>query len=146
MGGTSPGDEGVEPVIESQLGEGMLLNNPKSSVSNAKVRLWRYLYKIPPCVEIRVPATHERVDWVVPGWVAIYELMLKDGMRFPIPKLIKDVCDHYEISPSQLMPNAWRVLKSLESISFRHGVECEIGEVLFSYNLKEHDKDKGRYC
>ncbi|KAL5574014.1 hypothetical protein UlMin_023611 [Ulmus minor] len=66
-------------------------------------------------------------------------------MRFPIPKLIRDVCDHYEISPSQLMPNAWRVLMSLESISIRHGVECEIGEVLFSYYLKEHDKDKGRY-
>ena len=52
VGGTSPGDEGVEPVIELQPGEGMLLNNPKSSVSNAEVRSWRYLYKIPPCVEI----------------------------------------------------------------------------------------------
>ena len=79
VGGTSPGDEGVEPVIKSQPGEGMLINNPKSNVSSAEVRLWRYLYKIPPCVEIRVPAAHERVDWVVPGWVAIYELMLKDG-------------------------------------------------------------------
>ena len=27
----------------------------------------------------------------------------------------------------------------------RHGVECEIGEVLFSFYLKEHDTDKGRY-
>ena len=79
--------------------------------------MWRYLYKIPPCVEIRVPTAHERVDWVVPGWVAIYELMLKDGMRFPISKLIRDVCDQYEIAPSQLMPNAWRVLMSLESLS-----------------------------
>ncbi|KAL5580801.1 hypothetical protein UlMin_013243 [Ulmus minor] len=66
-------------------------------------------------------------------------------MRFLIPKLIRDVCDHYEIAPSQLMPNAWRVLMSLESLSIRHGVKCEIGEVLFSYYLKEHDKDKGRY-
>ena len=71
--------------------------------------------------------------------------MLKDKMRFPIPKLIRDVCDYYEIAPSQLMPNAWRVLMSLESLIIRHGVECEIGEVLFSYYLKEHDKGKGRY-
>ena len=62
VGNTSPGDEGVEPVIVSQPGEGMLINNPKSNVSSAEVRLWRYLYKIPPCVEIRVPAAHERVD------------------------------------------------------------------------------------
>ena len=81
----------------------------------------------------------------MPGWVVIYELMLKDGMRFPIPKLIRDVCNHYEIAPSQLMPNAWRILMSLESLSIRHGVECKLEEVLFSYYLKEHDTDKGRY-
>ena len=43
------------------------------------------------------------------------------------------------------MPNAWRVLMSLESLSVRHRVDCELGEVLFSYYLKEHDKDKGRF-
>ena len=78
-------------------------------------------------------------------WVVVYELMLKDGMRFPIPQLIRDVCDHYETTPSQLMPNAWRALMVLESLSIRHGVECKIWEVLFSYYLKEHDTDKGMY-
>ena len=43
------------------------------------------------------------------------------------------------------MPNAWRVLMMLESLRVRHGVECEIGEVLFSYYLKEHNTDKGRF-
>ena len=57
-------------------------------------------------MEIRVPTAHERVNWVVPGWVAIYELKLKDGMRFPIPRLIRDVCDYFEIALSQLTPNA----------------------------------------
>ncbi|KAL5573741.1 hypothetical protein UlMin_023338 [Ulmus minor] len=135
----------AESDLESYPGEGMLLKNPRSSVATEDIRLWRYLYGIPPSVEVRVPTAHERVDWVVPGWVAIYELMLKDGMRFPIPRLLRDVCDHYEIAPSQLMPNAWRVLMSLESLSVCKGVDCELGEVLFSYYLKEHDKDKGRF-
>ncbi|KAL5580186.1 hypothetical protein UlMin_012628 [Ulmus minor] len=135
----------AESNLESHPGECMLLKNPRSSVATEDIRLWRYLYGIPPSVEIRVPTAHERVDWVVPGWVAIYELMMKDGMRFPIPRLLRDVCDHYEIAPSQLMPNAWRVLMSLESLSIRNGVDCELGEVLFSYYLKEHDKDKGRF-
>ena len=81
----------------------------------------------------------------MPGWVTVYELMLKDGMRFPISRLIKDLCDHYKIVPSQLMPNAWRVLMSLESLSIRHEVDYELGEVLFSYYLKEHDTDKDRF-
>ena len=34
---------------------------------------------------------------------------------------------------------------SLESLSIRHGVECELGEVLFLYYLKEHDTDKERF-
>ena len=71
--------------------------------------------------------------------------MLIDGMRLLIPKGIRDVCDHYEIAPSLLMLNAWRILMALESLSIQHGVEYEVGEVLFSYNLKEHDTDKGRY-
>ena len=62
VGEISPDDEGVQPVIESQQGEGMLLNNPKSSVSSAEVKLWRYLYKIPSCEEIRVSTAHKRVD------------------------------------------------------------------------------------
>ena len=131
--------------LESHPEEGMLIKNLRSCVVPEDVRLWRYLYRIPPSVEIQVPSPHERVDWVVSGWVAVYELMLKDGMRFPIPRLIRDVCDHYEIAPSQLMPNVWRVLMSLESLSRRHGVDCELGEVLFSYYLKEYDVDKGRY-
>ena len=119
----------------------MLLKNPWSSVVPEDVRLWRYLYRIPPSVEIRVPSSHERIDWVVPEWVAVYELLLKDGIRFPIPRLIRDICDHYEIAPIQLMPNTWRVLMSLETLSSRHG----LGELLFSYYLKEHNVDKGRY-
>ena len=130
---------------ESHPGEGMLLKNPRSSVVAEDIKLWRYLYRVPHSIELRVPSPHERVDWVVPGWVSVYELMLKDGMRFPIPSLIRDVCDHYEITPSQLMPNAWRVLMSLESLSRRNSVDCELREVLFSYYLKEHDVDKGRY-
>ena len=90
----------AEADAESYPGEGMLIRNPRSSVIPEDVRLWRYLYRIPPTVEICVPSSHERVDWVVPSWVAVYELMLKDWMRFPIPRLIRDVCDHYKIRPS----------------------------------------------
>ena len=71
--------------------------------------------------------------------------MFKDGLWLPIPMLIKDMCDHYFIAPSQLMPNAWRILMALKNLSVRHGVKYEIEEVLYYYYLKEHDTDKGRY-
>ena len=34
---------------------------------------------------------------------------------------------------------------ALDSLSVRNGVKYEIGEVLYSYYLKEHDTNKGRY-
>ena len=71
--------------------------------------------------------------------------MFRDSLRLPIPRLVRDVLDHYKIALSQLMSNDWRILLVLECLSIRHGVECDIGEVLFSYYLKEHDIDKGRY-
>ena len=137
---------GVKPIVEkSHPGEGILLKNLRSKVTNDEVKMLRYMYKVPSSVEIRASKAFERIDWVMPGWTTLYELMFKDGIRLLIPKLKRDVCEHYEITPSQLMSNAWRILLALESLSVRNGVECEIGEVLFSYYLKEHDTDKGRY-
>ena len=77
--------------------------------------------------------------------MALYEFVFREGMRFPIPKSVRDVLNHYEIAPSQLMPNKWRILLALKCLSVQCGIEYEIGKVLHSYYLKEHDTDKGRY-
>ena len=84
------------------------MKNPRSKVTKDELNKLRYLYKIPQSVEVRAQEAYEWINWVIPGWVALYELMFRDGMRMQIPKLVRDVCDHYEIGPSQLMPNAWR--------------------------------------
>ena len=43
------------------------------------------------------------------------------------------------------MPNTWRILLAVECLSMWYGVAYELGEVLHSYYLKEHDIEKGRY-
>ena len=62
-----------------------------------------------------------------------------------MPKLVRDVIRHFEIALSQLMPNSWRILMSLECLSMRSGIVCGLGEVLYSYFLREHDLEKGHY-
>ena len=66
-------------------------------------------------------------------------------LRLSIPKLVKEVFDLFEIASSQLMPNMWRLLMSLECLSIRQNVEYKLGEVLYTYYLKEHDKERGCY-
>ena len=98
---------GEEACSSSHLIEGILINNPRLRIKEANLGKLRYLYKFPKSEEIRAPKTHERVDWVMPGWVALYELPFQDGMRFPIPNLVRVVLEHFEIAPSHLMPNMW---------------------------------------
>ena len=40
-------------IEESHLGEGILLKNPRSKVTNDELKMLRYLYKIPQYVEVR---------------------------------------------------------------------------------------------
>ena len=100
------GDTGAETlVVESHLGEGILVKNPRSKVTKEELSKLRYLYKIPQSMEVLAPEDDERINWVIPSWVALYEMMFRDSMSLPIPRLVRDVCAHYEIVPSQLMPN-----------------------------------------
>ena len=66
----------------------------------------RYMYQIPAVVEIRAPHSHERVDWDVQGWWSFYEFSFEAGFRFPVPRLVREVLSHFQIAPSQLMPNS----------------------------------------
>ena len=52
----------AESDVGSYPGEGMLLKNPRSSVATEDIKLWLYLYGIPPSVEIRVPTAYEQVN------------------------------------------------------------------------------------
>ena len=65
------GEIGAKPVFkESHPREGILLKNPRSKVTNDELGKLRYFFKIPQSVEIRALEAHERIDWVIPGWVA----------------------------------------------------------------------------
>ena len=83
---------------------------------------------------------YERVDWDDPGWVSFYEFDFEVGFIFLVPKLVREVLSHYEIAPSQLMPNTWRLLISLECLSMKREVEFGLLE-LYSYYLREHEKE-----
>ena len=75
---------GKKVSFASHQGEGMLLDNPRSSVMEGDLVKLRYIYKIPTSIEVRAQEAHEMVDWVIPSWVALYEILFKDGMRLLI--------------------------------------------------------------
>ncbi|KAL6564768.1 hypothetical protein OROMI_016218 [Orobanche minor] len=86
-----------------------------------------------------------RADWDLPGMTCLYELPFKLGFRFPLPRLIREVCDFYEIAPGQLVSNAWRLLMALEVFCEMREIPITIKEVRSAYALKPTNADKGRY-
>ena len=62
-----------------------------------------------------------------------------------MPKLVREVISHFEMALSQLIPNSWKILMSLECLSMRNDIEFGLSEVLFTYFLQEHDREKGHY-
>ena len=77
--------------------------------------------------------------------MSFYEFAFESRFWFPVPKLEREVFGHYEITPSQLMLNSWRILKTLDCLNMKSRVEFELDEVLYTYFFRENDKEKGYY-
>ena len=124
---------------------GILNDSPTSLVTEDMLPGIRTMYGIPDDVELRVPREHERADWDVLGWTCLYEYTFCLSFRFPIPQLVRRMLLYYDLTPSQLMPNTWRILLGLGVLCERHSIQFGLGCLFHNYYLKEHLVDTGRY-
>lgn len=85
-----------------------------------------YVYGIPEEFKFQARKSFEKGNWIVAKWF-FYEISFRKGLRFPHlwPHL---VLINYEIAPSQLMSNKWRLLISLDALSFKTGIPFRLQE------------------
>ena len=57
-------------------------------------------------VRIRLPHEEERACHFSPEEVCFYEAAFQCGLRFPIHPFIRELLNHFNIAPGQLMPNS----------------------------------------
>src|ERR1700738_4383764 len=73
---------------------------------------FRVRYCIPPDVQIRLPTEQHNV----PGFGGLDKLFIsilaivEGGVRFPLHPLLREVLEHYKLSPMQLSANFFRVV------------------------------------
>ncbi|KZV13976.1 hypothetical protein F511_44684 [Dorcoceras hygrometricum] len=72
--------------------------------------------------EVIVPRIDARANHPPVGFHTFYVNQIERGLRFPIPKFITTLCDHLEVSPSQLTPNSFRSLLSLGILLKFHSI------------------------
>ena len=72
----------------------------------------------------------------MPKMVCFFEVAFKNGLRFPLHPFIKKVLKHFNVFPSQLLPNFWGVLVGL----YKGLGVPSIALLLDLFNMKEAAK------
>ncbi|GMN27825.1 hypothetical protein TIFTF001_044164 [Ficus carica] len=102
-------------------------------------------YGFPNEVQIRLPFKGERADAVSEGWICMYTIYFECGLRLPLPPLLIQAMNHYNLAIPQLMPNGMRVFLGLIVLSEEASIELTVDDVLAIYYPQENSKDHGRY-
>ena len=63
------------------------------------------LYFLNPLVPYRVPNKDERLDSYSKNTIALSVEAFRYASCFPVPLIIEQLCTHFDLSPSQLMPH-----------------------------------------
>lgn len=64
-------------------------------------------YEMPINVYYYMPEYYERIDQPTEGMVAIYEVLMDAGLRFPLHPTIFHLLVAWRLTPTQITPNSW---------------------------------------
>ncbi|KAL6560837.1 hypothetical protein OROHE_006014 [Orobanche hederae] len=126
-----------EPAEPIGCPTGVLSPSPPSSLCEGALSAIKTLYRL--LKSVRLPHKHERADWRIDGWICFYEIAFEIGLRLPLIPFVLEVLAHYGCAPSQLMPNAWRLLLGLQSLGETKGISISVGTLRRTYFPKQHD-------
>ncbi|XP_056852471.1 uncharacterized protein At3g60930, chloroplastic-like [Raphanus sativus] len=72
------------------------------------------------------------------GWFCCHDNYIsKSHLRFPLPTLLLDLLDHYQLALSQLCPSVIRVINGFITRSKEEGVSVGLTELMSLFSLKE---------
>ncbi|KAF3457338.1 hypothetical protein FNV43_RR01995 [Rhamnella rubrinervis] len=100
-------------------------------------------FDIPSQIKLSAPEPLERADSPRDGWICLYEIAFKIGLRLPFHRIINMVLNFYSIAPGQLMPNSWRYLLGLIVQSEKCGLQIDMATFLYFFYMKP-SQEEGR--
>ena len=99
---------------------------------------FRKIFQFPKGTSVRLPCLGEKACNFAHREVCFYEVDFLCGLHFPVHPFIMQLLNEFQITPVQLIPNAWRMIISCMSIwmSACDGEMITLNEFLFLYRLK----------
>lgn len=92
------------------LDEGIWVDEPVRSMTEAEIRKLRKDWIIPSSVTLRPVEAGESATRPPPGLIAIHEAMFKQGFTLPLPGWVQYILSALKFPPGQMSTNAWRQL------------------------------------
>ncbi|XP_059459492.1 uncharacterized protein LOC132189035 [Corylus avellana] len=105
---TTPADE-VAAVVGNTTKYWEVIGGIRSIFTPAIEGFLRNNYDIPSTVVLHFPSPSSS-PLANLGEVCVYERMLKAGLRFPLPRIARELLCHLGVAPFQIAPNGWRFL------------------------------------
>ncbi|GMN25026.1 hypothetical protein TIFTF001_043852 [Ficus carica] len=121
------------------------MSNPRSVLTENDLSEIRGRFEFPNEVQLRLPTNDERAYSVSEGRICMYTIYFESGLRLPLPPLLIQCMQHYQLAIPQLMPNGMRVFLGLIVLSEEADIELSVDDVLAIYYPQENSKDHGRY-
>ncbi|XP_056846107.1 meiosis-specific protein ASY2-like [Raphanus sativus] len=92
----------------------------------------------------KVCSPDETPETAPEGWFCIHEKYIsKSHLRFPLPDLLLDLLDHYQLALSQLCPSVIRVINGFITRAKEEGVVVGLTELMSLYTIKESSSKDG---
>ncbi|XP_056857664.1 uncharacterized protein At3g60930, chloroplastic-like [Raphanus sativus] len=86
----------------------------------------------------------ETPETVPEGWFCIHEKYIsKCHLRFPLPTLLLDLLDHYQLALSQLCPSVIRLVNGFITRAKEEGVIVGLSELMSLFLIKESSSKDG---
>ncbi|KAF3443157.1 hypothetical protein FNV43_RR17078 [Rhamnella rubrinervis] len=93
-------------------------------------------FDMPSQIKLSAPGPLERADSPCDGWICLYEIAFKIGLRLPFHRIINMVPNFYSIALGQLIPNSWRYLLGLIVQSEKCDLRIDMATFLTKLTLR----------
>lgn len=83
-----------------------------------------------------LPDKEAYADWSRDGWVCLYTYPFEIGHTLPFSHLVCSFLVTFGFAPSQVMPQAWRILRCFDVLSAEHHIPFQLADLMFQYRVE----------
>ncbi len=129
----------MDPDVDPSAGESILLDKDSkiNTLSEAELSATVRVAGFPTGTVVVLPEVGDRADAQKPGWVCFYTYPFKVGHVFPFSPLVQSVLRVFGVSPGQMMPQFWRVLRGIDETMKRNHLPFDLEDLLYSYFVNQ---------